>query len=345
MSLRDNVRLNRTKMLDEGALNHVPQHFSMTLVMFLIVYFASNIVRGIIEGIATVFCIIADERFFDILIGYSLGKKSDAEFSAAYDEFAASMPWWLLLVSLLASGAMIAGAIIYCKFIEKRSIASLGIRKSKIGLEYGAGAIIGLAMYALTVLIAYLCGSVTIGSSTNASFAIILFLVAFVIQGASEEIMVRGYLMVSVARDYKVALAVVFSSAIFSFMHLSNPGVTGVALLNIFIFGVFEAIYILKRGDIFGACAIHTMWNFAQGNIFGSSVSGMSRMPSLLEVTSNPDMVSANGGSFGLEGGFAATIVILIAIAVVLLIPPKKSELPPYELNRESFDTSSTVQF
>ena len=27
-----------------------------------------------------------------------------------------------------------------------------------------------------------------------------------------------------------------------------------------------------KRGNIWGACAIHSFWNFAQGNIFGSYV-------------------------------------------------------------------------
>ena len=272
------------------------------------------------------------DKFLSALGDYVAERIDAAGFASVMDDLALSMPWYVVLVSLFSTGLMILGAIIYCKKFEKRGVASLGIRKTNYALEYGVGALIGLAMYGAVVLIAYLTGSVSVTQGSEFSFVIILFFLAFVIQGAGEEILLRGYLMTSVARDYKVGLALAFSSAVFSILHASNGGVSLIALINVFAFGIFEGIYILKRGDIFGACAIHSMWNFAQGNIFGSSVSGISNIPSIFNMTYDVHQPQINGGAFGLEGGLVTTIVLIVAIGILMLIPPKKSELPEYEL-------------
>lgn len=342
MSIRDNVRFNRTKMLDEAAINHRPTHFLHSLLFFMIVYFVADTARQSIMLLPTMIYLFSTSEFKSLL-GQASSGEMDMEalmesYSSVLSGIASNIPWWLVLISLISTVALAICAILYCKIFEKRKLPTLGLRKSNIALEYGVGAIIGLAMYSLAFLIAFLTGSVKFEGGASFTFPIILFFLAFIIQGASEEIFIRGYLMTSVARDYKVFLAVFFSSAVFSLIHISNAGVTVLALINIFLFGVFEGIYVLKRGDLWGACAIHSMWNFAQGNIFGSSVSGMGQMPSIFRVVSNPNMTAANGGAFGIEGGFACTIVVLVAIGIILLIPPKKSELPDYELFRAEFN-------
>lgn len=342
MSIRDNVRFNRTKMLDEAAMNHRPTHFLHSLLFFMIVYFIADSARQVFMLLPTMIYLFTTSEFKSLLSQASSGEMKMEELMESYSsmltDITANIPWWLVLISLISTVALAVAAILYCKIFEKRKLPTLGLRKSKIGLEYGVGAVIGLAMYSLTFLIAFLTGAVSFEGGASFSFPIILFFIAFIIQGASEEIFIRGYLMTSVARDYKVFLAVFFSSAVFSLIHISNAGVTPPALINIFLFGVFEGIYVLKRGDLWGACAIHSMWNFAQGNIFGSSVSGMGQMPSVFRIVSNPNMTAANGGAFGMEGGFACTVVVLVAIAIILLIPPKKSELPDYEVFRMEFN-------
>lgn len=340
MDLRDNVRINRTKMLDEAAINHRPAHFINTFCIFLIVFFIVNLAREVLVTIPTAFYLITDDRFWEAMGQYIAGEIDKSQFTLVLDELGQNMPWYVILVSVLSSGFMILGAIIYCTKFEKRTIASLGLRKknTNIVLEYGIGVVIGVAMFYFTLLIANAIGAITVEFNPNMSWTIILFLIAFIIQGAGEEIFLRGYLMTSVARDYKISLALIFSSAVFSLIHASNAGVSLLAFANIFLFGVFEGIYVLKRGNIWGACAIHSMWNFVQGNIYGSSVSGMSSMPSIFICTPNPTMDSASGGAFGIEGGFATTIIVLVAIGILLLVPPKKSELPDYELNRNTFN-------
>lgn len=335
MNIQSNVRINRTKMLDEAALNHRPTHYIHTFLIFLLVYGIVSLAREFVVSIPTAIYLMGNETFVDAVFAYLSKTIGAEEFTITVNSIAATLPWYVWLVNLLSAGLLIVGAIIYCKKFEKRSIASLGFRKTSYALEYLVGMLIGAAMYLLSTLIAYLTGSIEIVSGDGFSWMIILFFVAFVIQGAGEEVFLRGYLMTSIARDYKVALALIFSSAVFSLLHASNTGVGIVAMINIFLFGVFEGIYVLKRGDIIGACAIHSIWNFTQGNILGSSVSGMSAMPSIFRMIPNMSMKASNGGEFGLEGGYAVTIVVLVAIGILMLTPPKRSALPEYELLRE----------
>ena len=75
--------------------------------------------------------------------------------------------------------------------------------------------------------------------------------------------------------------------------------------------------------------AIHSMWNFAQGNLFGIPVSGLVGSPSPLvtEMGEGKWQTLVNGGSFGLEGGLAVTAVLAVACVTVWFASTKKSEI------------------
>ena len=133
--------------------------------------------------------------------------------------------------------------------------------------------------------------------------------------------------MVSLARRSNIALAIALSSIAFGCAHLGNPGVNVLPIINICIFGVFEGIYILKRGNIWGACAIHSLWNFIQGNFYGISVSGLGESESVFKMSSVAEKSLINGGSFGLEGGLAVTVVLAISIAALCITKTKESEI------------------
>jgi len=137
--------------------------------------------------------------------------------------------------------------------------------------------------------------------------------------------MCRGYMMVSVSRRYSLVLAVLTNSVAFGLLHIFNPGFGPLPLLNIVLFGILESVYVLKRGDLWGACAIHSIWNFMQGNVFGISVSGMGISASPLVAAADPSTAWLNGGAFGLEGGVAVTAVLAVAILLMLFLLPNKN--------------------
>ncbi|HZK27488.1 MAG TPA: hypothetical protein VFD00_08125 [Thermoclostridium sp.] len=73
------------------------------------------------------------------------------------------------------------------------------------------------------------------------------------------------------------------------------------------------------------------MWNFAQGNIFGISVSGMDMMASVFSFAPTNEGELINGGTFGLEGGLAVTIVLILATIAVLLVKVRPVTLQTQE--------------
>ena len=99
-------------------------------------------------------------------------------------------------------------------------------------------------------------------------------LVAFLIQGATEEIIVRGWLFPVLSVRSRIWVGIIVTSFLFGFLHLLNPGITILSISNIILVGVFAALYVLKEDGLWGICAWHSIWNWAQYNVYGFAVSG-----------------------------------------------------------------------
>ena len=155
---------------------------------------------------------------------------------------------------------------------------------------------------------------------------LILYLFGFLIQGAAEEVLLRGYFMVSATNASSPLVAVLFSSMIFSALHIANVGVSLLGLLNIFLFGVLLGFIVFRTRSLWLSMALHGIFNFMEGNVFGFSVSGISTGQSVLSSTVLDGRSLTHGGAVGPEGGAAMTVVLLVAIAIFLLLPQGKAE-------------------
>lgn len=236
-----------------------------------------------------------------------------------------------LLVSLFGTAWMIAACIIWCRSREHRGFETMGIVRRHALPEYLVGLIAGAALFAAAVGICIVTGAltVTLPTATPPVGWIFLFFIGFMIQGMSEELLCRSFLMVSLSRHVSYRAAVLINAALFAGLHLLNPGIGILPLLNIFLFGVLASVLTLRRGSIWMVGALHTAWNFVQGNLFGISVSGLENGPSMFSSTPADGTLEKllNGGSFGIEGGIAATLVLLVGILVVCMIPTRRSEI------------------
>jgi membrane protease YdiL (CAAX protease family) len=239
------------------------------------------------------------------------------------------------IAMLFATVGIIVGAIIYCRAIVGRKLATMGLRHGKVLREYLVGLLVGSVAFSAVVIICWATGTLTFeGLAFGSTGLIVLFFLGFLVQGASEEIVCRGYFMVSLARRQNLAVAIFVSSAAFGALHLFNDNVQILAIVNITLFGCFEAVYLLKRGNIWGAAAIHSSWNFVQGNIFGTQVSGTAKVDSIFSFGATQSGELINGGAFGPEGGLAATLVLVVALAIALLMksvdaaPPVMAKTP-----------------
>ncbi len=151
----------------------------------------------------------------------------------------------------------------------------------------------------------------------TAILGIVGSLVAFLIQGATEEIVVRGWLFPVLSVRSRIWIGIVVTSFLFGFLHLLNPGITILSISNIILVGVFAAFYVLKDSSLWGICAWHSIWNWAQYNVYGFAVSGMTiySTPLFKPATNGPEFL--HGGSFGIEGSIITTIMLTIASIVL----------------------------
>lgn len=228
----------------------------------------------------------------------------------------------VILVNLFCTVFCIIFTLIYCTKIEKRSLKSLGFRGKTPALEYLVGLVIGTAMLLIAWGICLATGSaVCVGLSPSISPILLLFLLGFMVQGMSEEVLCRGYVMQSTSIRYAAIVAILLNAVFFAALHLGNNSVSVLPIVNIFLFGVFASLYMWKRGNIWGIAALHTSWNFAQGNLVGIRVSGNYMGPTVLQTKYYSSGALINGGDFGIEGGIACTIVFVVGIIILLLIP------------------------
>jgi membrane protease YdiL (CAAX protease family) len=128
---------------------------------------------------------------------------------------------------------------------------------------------------------------------------------------------------------WRPAIGVIFSALFFSALHLLNPNITLISVLNLFLFGLFAALYALWEGGLWGVFAIHSIWNWAQGNVFGLSVSGLYLQSSVLFnlTETGPDWIT--GGYFGPEGGIIVTLILLCAMTILIAFSNRDARIRP----------------
>jgi membrane protease YdiL (CAAX protease family) len=297
----------------------------LELLIFLLVAWTAMLPQSVISTFILTFLMVTDPAFISLIVNEAATQTDILNYTM---EFTNNTPSFVYAIMLFCSGFMILVAILYCRWFQKRQAYTLGFTKRNFLKEYLMGALIGTVMIALPALACVATKCVSFNISNNANpLMILVFFVAFVFQGMGEEALFRGYLLTSLSRGAKTWTAIIVSSLMFSLFHVANANFGLISFLNIFLFGVFAAIFMLKHGSIWAAGAIHTFWNFFQGNIFGFSVSGNPKFDTVLEATGAGFGKILSGGEFGLEGGLGATIVLLIAILIVLNIHTKKSEL------------------
>ena len=108
---------------------------------------------------------------------------------------------------------------------------------------------------------------------------------------------VQGVPLLALSRAFGRIPAIVGLSLLFGLGHLSNPGVTGLAVANIAIAGVFLGLAFFTPGGLWTATGAHLGWNLALAGL-AAPVSGLPLpMPWLDYFAEGP--VWFTGGSFG----------------------------------------------
>lgn len=227
--------------------------------------------------------------------------------------------------SLIAFAGALLVFWLWLRFKERRPFVSLGLEaRSATGqsaLRVAVrGYLIGLGLLAICVLVPVIAGQaqLTWNAPGLASVGMICaILIGFLVQGSVEEIITRGYLTQVVARRWGLVAAIIIQAVFFAAIHGGNPGIGVLPFINLLLFAVFASFMSFSDGSLWGVCAMHGAWNWAQGNLFGVAVSGVALPDSLFGYTVNQGSADLlTGGAFGIEGSLVTTVVYLIGSVI-----------------------------
>ncbi|HYR76409.1 MAG TPA: type II CAAX endopeptidase family protein [Pyrinomonadaceae bacterium] len=233
--------------------------------------------------------------------------------------------------AILISAALIGWA---CgKLFEELPFRALGCLPQRGWLRnLGIGSALGAASLLLAALLATITRGIHFGFDTaglrSISETVVISALVFVFAAAAEEMLFRGYPLQTLTRANLAWLGVLLTSVPFAAVHLKNPNVVpGFTFLNTALAGLWLAVAYLRTRSLWLPLGLHWSWNWAQASLLGLPVSGIDRLataPLLRAINSGPDWLT--GGSYGIEGGAACTIALLISTLIIwrtkLISPP-----------------------
>ncbi|MFC4076886.1 CPBP family intramembrane glutamic endopeptidase [Salinithrix halophila] len=146
----------------------------------------------------------------------------------------------------------------------------------------------------------------------KASLSSILYAAAgFLVVATGEEIFTRGWLQTLLQKHLGAIGGMLTASLFFSALHLDNPHISNLSLINLFAAGVLLGAARLASGSLWLPIGLHFSWNWTQ-EIVSLPVSGlhMTKAPPVKAAETGPDWIT--GGPFGLEGGLGAFLVLVM---------------------------------
>jgi membrane protease YdiL (CAAX protease family) len=141
----------------------------------------------------------------------------------------------------------------------------------------------------------------------------------FVLGAAAEEMLFRGYPLQTLMRSWPLWAALVPVSVPFAVVHLWNPNVVpGFTFANTVLAGVWLGVAYWRTRSLWFPFGVHAGWNWMQGAIIGSPVSGITKLapaPLLHFADAGPHWIG--GGPYGIEGGAACTLALVLSTVFI----------------------------
>lgn len=229
----------------------------------------------------------------------------------------------LFVGNLSNLGAAVIASAISVRLLERRSFASIGFKLHRKWLrDFGLGSALGAAALAIAVGIAAAANTISFSVQTrgiaNLSRGFIIGFLFFLIAGATEELIFRGFPFQALEHTLGGVAAVAITSVLFGLAHLGNQSASAFSTINTILAGVWLGLAYLMTRSLWLATALHYSWNFAMVLVFGLPVSGFTTLDQLAWLRGSigaPAWIS--GGSYGPEAGVVATVALILSTLAI----------------------------
>jgi membrane protease YdiL (CAAX protease family) len=231
------------------------------------------------------------------------------------------------LLSVLLATAIMAR-------MEHRPTLSYGLAGTHRLLHFAVGLLCGFGF--LSLLVGVLVGThhmqldaPTLPASTLWKYAAAWGCV-FLLVGFFEELLMRGYLLFTLARAVRFWPAAILLAVLFGALHKGNPGESPFGLATAAGAALLFSLSLWRIGSLWWAIGFHASWDWAQSYFYGTADSGTLSHGHYL--TAHPiGAVWLSGGTTGPEGSLWCGAILLLAALWVLGTQRKTATVFPVQ--------------
>jgi uncharacterized protein len=226
--------------------------------------------------------------------------------------------WTTIFLAWGGALALLAVTIVIERVTTGRSPAEIGFDPRFALRDLAAGASLGAVLFSAVVAELALGGyyRITAVHVRPELAAAALLLIAGAV---TEELLFRGVIFRLIEEWAGTWIALAVSAILFGAVHAANPGATWISSSAIALeAGILLAAAFVVTRNLWLPIGLHFAWNFLEGPIYGTQVSGHTFVTSALGAQLQGP-VTLTGGSFGPEAGLPAMVTCLVA-AVLLLV-------------------------
>lgn len=225
--------------------------------------------------------------------------------------------WTSILFAWLALVALLAATIFIERITTGRSPAAIGFDPRYALRDLAIGAGLGTVLFSAVVLELAAAGyyrMTTIHFKPQLGAAALLLVAGAV----TEELLFRGVIFRLIEEWAGTWIALIISAILFGAVHATNPAATWVSSLAIALeAGVLLAAAFVVTRNLWLPIGLHFAWNFLEGPIYGTQVSGHTFVTGAFAAQVHGPAV-ITGGSFGPEAGLPAMLTCLAAATFLL---------------------------
>ncbi|HKW63673.1 MAG TPA: type II CAAX endopeptidase family protein [Candidatus Acidoferrum sp.] len=225
--------------------------------------------------------------------------------------------------------AAVYGAALVMARLERLPAGVYGLPLPQaFGKYFWLGIFLGLCEVSLLVGLIAVFGGYSFGSSTLRGTSLIgwglLWAVAFLLVGFSEEFMFRGYVQYTLTRGIGFWPGAVCLSLLFGAIHLRNPGEGLVGAADAAVAGLVWAFALRRTGSLWLTVGWHACFDFGETFLFSVPDSGYMFDHHLSNaVLHGPAWLT--GGTVGPEGSAFGFLTMGLSVLLIhFLFPVKK---------------------
>ena len=233
-------------------------------------------------------------------------------------------------LAILAEASMLLAVLLTTAFmahLEDRPTAFYGLAGFDRTRQFFIGLVSGFAFLSLLIGILLATHHLTLSQTHRplgrmlgyaAAWGLACFLV-----GMTEECMLRGYLLFTLARGIRFWPAAFILAILFGAMHWDNPGESPFGLVAVALVALVFSLSLWRLGHLWWAIGFHTSWDWAQSFFYGTPDSGTVSAGRLIRAHPHGALL-LSGGVTGPEGSVWVALVILLAALLVWKTQPNR---------------------